>query len=111
MSGVEFWLNQLKTASRDTSGTSTVLVAARSDRGSPRLTREEIEAFCRQRGISAYLPASAKDGKGIEELIQQMQRLIHWDAKAATVTTDTFKRIKDLVLALNSSFPKKLHYK
>jgi len=53
-----------------------------------------------RRGIAAYLSTSAKAGEGIEELIQQMQDLIPWEAKPATVTTEIFKRIKDFVLDL-----------
>ena len=100
LSGVEFWLKQLKVEALPPSGTPTMLIAARIDRGTPRLTYEEIEAFCKQRGIKAYLPTSAKSGEGIEELIRQMQNLIPWDAKPATITTETFKRIKDFVLDL-----------
>ena len=108
--GVEFWLKQLQ-GSRHTpcavapvDGTrsvpTTLLVAARCDRGSATLTREELDAFCRQRGIRCYLSTSAKDGEGLDELIEQMKALIPWDAKPATVTTTTFKRIKDFVLEL-----------
>jgi small GTP-binding protein len=100
LSGVEFWLKQLKAGKRDSQGTPTVLIAARSDRGSPRLTTEELKAFCEQRGIKVYLPTSAKAGEGIEELINRMQGLIPWDDKPATVTSETFKRIKDFVLSL-----------
>ncbi len=100
LSGVEFWLKQLKVEARPPGGTPTMLIAARSDRGTPRLAEDELDAFCKQRGIKAYLPTSAKEGKGVEELIQQMQDLIPWDAKPATVTTETFKRIKDFVLHL-----------
>ncbi len=100
LNGVEFWLKQLKTGTQSSSETPTMLIAARSDRGTPRLTQEEMDAFCKQRGINACLSTSAKEGEGIEELIQQMQDLIPWDAKPATVTTDTFKRIKDFVLNL-----------
>ncbi len=100
LSGVEFWLKQLKVEASPPSGTPTILIAARSDRGTPRLTQEELVAFCKQRGIKAYLSTSAKAGEGIEELIQQMQDLIPWDDKTATVTTETFKRIKDFVLNL-----------
>ena len=103
LSGVEFWLKQLKVGMRDASGTPTVLIAARSDRGTPRLTQEELGAFCEQRGIKAYLPTSAKAGEGIEELIRHMQGLIPWDDKPATVTTETFKRIKDFVLNLKEN--------
>ena len=36
----------------------------------------------------------------MERLLKEMRRLIPWDAKPATVTTDTFKAIKDYVLKL-----------
>ncbi len=100
MSGVEFWLKQLRIDSRLSGGTPTLLIAARSDRGSSQLERKEIVAFCKDRGIKAYLSTSAKSGKGIKELVQQMQEIIPWDKKPATVTTETFKRIKDFVLSL-----------
>lgn len=98
LSGVEYWLKQLKVGRRDVAGIPTVLVAARSDRGTPRLTQKEMKEFCRKRGIKVYLPTSAKAGEGIEELIRKMQGLILWDDKPATVTTETFKQIKDFVL-------------
>ena len=81
----------------------TVLVAGRADRGTPRLTTEEIEAFCRQRGLSGYVCTSALRGDGVPELIRQTEALISWDQKPATVTTGTFKRIKDYVLGLKES--------
>ncbi len=92
--GVEFWLKQVG------SGTSTVLVPARCDRGSATLTHEELQEFCRQRGIRGCLATSAKEGEGIDELIERMKALIPWDDKPATVTTTTFKRVKDYVLEL-----------
>jgi small GTP-binding protein len=93
LSGAEFWKKQLKE-------TPAVLVAARSDRGTPRMSRAEIEAFCRERGFHAYLLTSARDGIGIDDLLANMQELVRWDDKPATVTTETFKRIKDYVLGL-----------
>lgn len=100
LSGVEFWLKQLKVEAQSSNGTPTVLIAARSDRGTPRITLEELNNFCKQRGIKAYILTSAKSGEGIEELVQQMHNMIPWDDKPATVTTETFKRIKDFVLDL-----------
>jgi len=100
LSGVEFWLKQLKVEACPPRGTPTMLIAARSDRGTPRLTQDELDAFCKQRGIKAYLSSSAKVGEGINELIQQMQNLIPWNDKPATITTETFKRIKDYLLGL-----------
>ncbi len=106
--GVEFWLKQLKVrAATPTDGKNlgppAVLVAARADRGTPRLTTEELEAYCQQRGLRGYLCTSALKGEGVEELVQHMQALIPWDDKPATVTTTTFKRIKDYVLGLKEN--------
>jgi small GTP-binding protein len=103
LAGVEFWLNQLKVGHPAGDGPPAVLIAARSDRGTPRLTQEELETFCRQRGITAYLPTSAMDGEGIDTLVERMKGLISWDDKPATVTTETFKRIKDYVLELKEN--------
>jgi hypothetical protein len=100
LAGVEFWLKQLKVGDARGGGIPTMLIAARSDRGTPRLTREELDTFCRQRGITAYQPTSAMAGEGIEALVEQMKCLIPWDIKPATVTTETFKRIKDYVLEM-----------
>lgn len=101
--GVEFWLKQLMVKAQPLSGTPSILIAARTDRGSPRMTEEELNAFCKYRGIKSYLLTSAKSGAGIEELIHYMQSIIPWDEKPATVTTETFKRIKDLVLELKEN--------
>lgn len=113
--GVEFWLKQLggqravatvadrgadEAAPSARDAFPKILVAARCDRGDARLTREDLEAFCRQRGIRAYHTTSASKGDGVEELIARMKELIQWEEKPATVTTETFKRIKDHVLAL-----------
>ena len=43
---------------------------------------------------------SAFTGLGIAELVERMKSMIPWEDKAATVTTTTFKRIKDYVLGL-----------
>lgn len=103
LSGVEYWLTQLKVKAELPNGTPTVLIAARSDRGTPRLTKEELNAFCEQRGIKACLLTSAKSGEGLEELVQQMQNMISWDDKPATVTTETFKKIKDFILEMKGN--------
>ncbi len=105
--GVEFWLKQLKAgqASRQSpDACQTILVGARADRGEARLTPGELDEFCRQRGISGgYLPTSAKEDIGLDELLQRMRVQIPWEQKSATVTTLTFKRIKDYVLKLKEN--------
>ena len=103
--GVEFWLKQLKSGKRQSQNDcQTILVGARSDRGDARLTQAELDEFCRQRGIlGGYLATSAKDDIGLDELLRRMKAQIPWEQKPATVTTLTFKRIKDYVLKLKEN--------
>ena len=98
--GVDFWLKQLQTAQ---SRCRIILVAAQTDRGTGPLTREELEVFCKRHGIAGPIATSAATGEGIKELVDRMKSLILWDEKPATVTTATFKRIKDYVLGLKEA--------
>jgi small GTP-binding protein len=99
MKGVEFWLKQLRVGGGGRTP-AAILIAARVDRGTGRLTGEELDAFCRSRGVKGWLRTSALKGLGIDDVIERLQQSIAWDDKPATVTTTTFKRIKDHVLAL-----------
>ena len=119
--GVEYWLKQLNISQslRDRSpelgsppadgaagtmpprGCLAVLVGARIDCGTTTLAREELDTFCQRRGITGgYIGTSAKSGEGLDDLVQRMKDQIDWDRKTSTVTTATFKRIKDYVLGL-----------
>ncbi|HJQ35737.1 MAG TPA: TIR domain-containing protein [Thermoanaerobaculia bacterium] len=95
--GVGFWLKQLQTAQ---SRCPIILVAAQTDRGTGPMTQEELETFCKKHNIVGPIETSALTGAGIDALVERMKSLIPWDDKPATVTTLTFKRIKDYVLGL-----------
>jgi small GTP-binding protein len=98
MKGVQFWLEQLKNKGQMP---PAVLVGARVDRGAPAVSREELEQFCQRYGVSGgYVSTSAKSNEGVEALLERLKAQIPWDEMTATVTTVTFKRIKDYVLAL-----------
>jgi len=98
LKGVEFWLDQLAGKGELP---PTILVGGRMDRGASVLSAEELEQFCQQRGIAGgYIGTSARTSEGIEPLTEVLKRLIPWDSKPATVTTATFKRIKDYVLGI-----------
>ncbi|HJQ33052.1 MAG TPA: TIR domain-containing protein [Pyrinomonadaceae bacterium] len=102
--GVEFWLKQLRSSEAGGGACPMILVGGRADRGEPRLTREELEEFCRHRGISGgYLSTSAKEGAGLKELLRRMNQQLGWEQRPVTVTTVTFKRIKDYVLGLKEA--------
>ena len=99
LSGVEFWLKQL--SRREEGARRSVLVGARVDRGTATLTAQELEDFCGQRGVTGgYVATSAMRGEGLPELMQLIKSQIPWDDMPATITTATFKRIKEYVLSL-----------
>ena len=98
LKGAQFWLEQLKGKGKLP---PAVLVGARTDRGAPALSQQELDQFCQRYGIGGgYISTSAKAGEGLEELLERLKAQIPWDEMTATVTTVTFKRIKDYVLAL-----------
>lgn len=99
LSGVDYWLNQLKR--KDKNLCNTILVGARTDRGTSTLTEAELQAFCQRNGIcGGYIPTSAVNGDGLPKLMEILKSQIPWEEMTATVTTLTFKRIKEFILAL-----------
>lgn len=105
LKGAQFWLEQLKGKGELP---PTVLVGARVDRGAPALSQAELDQFCQRYGIKGgYISTSALKGDGLDELMEIIKQQIPWDEMTATVTTVTFKRIKDYVLALKEKTDRK----
>jgi small GTP-binding protein len=102
LKGVEYWLKALR--HRRGPACHVVLVGAQVDTGDLAMTTAEIEAFCEAQGITGgYVATSALTGAGLDELVSRIRGGIQWDAMPATVTTETFKRIKEYVLELKST--------
>ncbi len=59
--------------------------------------------LCAERGIAGYVATSALCGDGLDELVGRMRAAIRWDERPTTVTTQTFKRIKNYVLELKAA--------
>ena len=98
LKGVQFWLEQLKGKGQLP---PVVLIGARVDRGAPAVSQQELDQFCQRYGIrGGYISTSASSGEGLDALLETLKAQIPWDDMTATVTTVTFKRIKDFVLAL-----------
>ena len=98
LKGVQFWLEQLKGKGQLP---PAVLVGARVDRGAPALAQQELEQFCQRYSIKGgYISTSALSGEGLDALLDTLKAQIPWDEMTATVTTVTFKSIKDYVLSL-----------
>ena len=101
LSGVDYWLKHLEDEQHSC---RIILVAARSDVSQSPLSLSDIQAFCRERNIDGgFVVTSAKLGEGIDTLLNLIRQQIGWDAKPTTVTTQTFKRIKDYVLNLKAN--------
>ena len=102
--GVDYWLRQFgTTAGQPAAGgrrPEVILVAARADRGAARLTADEIDQFCAERGIRSHVLTSALAGDGLTDLVTRMRGAVDWESRPTTVTTATFKWIKDAVLGL-----------
>ncbi len=98
LKGVVFWLEQLAGKKRLP---PSVLVGGRLDRGTLALSQDDIDQFCQLHGISGgYIGTSAKNVIGIDKLLSTIKTLISWEQMTTTVTTATFKRVKDFVLDL-----------
>src|SRR5947209_16075037 len=101
LAGVDYWLKQLMHEQQ--SRCRTILVAARSDVSQMSISASELEAYCHTRGISGgFIATSAKTNAGMEALLERVRQQIDWDAKPTTITTETFKRVKNYVLELKA---------
>lgn len=99
--GVEFWLKQLHNGRP--ASCPIILVGARVDRGEARLTQEELEAFCRQRGLSGgYLATSAKDNIGLAEMMTAVGHLANYGYMQVLRTSQGDERLLLLPELLNN---------
>jgi small GTP-binding protein len=98
--GVGFWVKQRQAGQ---SRCPIILVAAQTDRGTCSLAPDELNAFCKKQGIVGPIATSSLTGLGFDELVGRMKSMIPWDDKPPTVTTTTFKKIKDYVLGLKET--------
>lgn len=97
---IEYWLAQL---SHNDNPPKSVLVAARTDVSKMTISQEELEQFCHEHDISGgFIATSAKSNEGVDLLLALIRSQIDWDRKPATITTETFKQIKERVLKLKS---------
>ncbi|MBV6505698.1 MAG: hypothetical protein ILNGONEN_01262 [Syntrophorhabdaceae bacterium] len=100
LAGVEYWLKML--LHRKERPCQKILVGTQSDRRTHPVTPEEkklFEAFCKNFDVTGgYVITSAFDETGVDELIGRMKKEIVWDNMPTTVTTATFKKIKEYVL-------------
>ena len=92
------WDRDLARASRQ--AFSKLLVAGRVDAGGLRVSRSQVDAFCKERGFNGFLETSAKSGAGCAEFKQAILDGIRWDEIPCRTTLVLFKRLKDEIVRL-----------
>lgn len=97
LKSVAYWLRQLD---RHTTGDAgSLLVGAKMDRAGLTVSRTKLESFCSDNNISGgFVETSAATGDGVDVLMDRIRNTIDWNSIRPTITTATFKRVKDFVL-------------
>ena len=95
-SGVAYWSAALDQASRG-APLVKLLVAARTDRGGPSVSRQRIEEVLTRYGFAGFLETSAELCRGIEELQDEIRRRIDWKALPAISAPALFAEIQGFV--------------
>jgi small GTP-binding protein len=77
-----------------------VLAAGRVDAGGLRVSRNQVEAFAKERGFAGYLETSAKTNVGCRELKDAILTGIRWADIPWRSSPTLFKRLKEEILRL-----------
>ncbi len=101
--GVHHWDRALRTAARAQQGSGIrmkkFLVAARTDRGGPPVSKPRIEALTKELGFDRYFETSAREGWDIPELAQAIKQAIDWEALPEVSSTELFQQIKRFLVS------------
>jgi small GTP-binding protein len=96
--GISHWVRALRMAQHIQGKTAfpvkKLLVAARIDRGTVKISRERIDAIVQKWGFDGYFETSALKGTNVSSLIAAIKRAIDWDHLPKVTSTDLFRHIK-----------------
>jgi GTPase SAR1 family protein len=99
--GVNHWARALGQAQilreADSPAAPWLLVAARLDRGGPKVSNERVEKLMTSIGFSGYYETSAKAGWGIDELRRGILASIDWESLPQVSSTELFDAIKQFI--------------
>jgi GTPase SAR1 family protein/energy-coupling factor transporter ATP-binding protein EcfA2/transcription elongation factor Elf1 len=106
--GVRHWARALKQAALARDGSAhepkIFLVAARTDRGGPGVSRERVQQMTAECGFEGqYFETSAREGRGIAELRQAIRDAISWEELPRVSSSALFYRIKEFLIAEKAS--------
>jgi small GTP-binding protein len=95
--GVSYWAQALNEATRGHS-LKKFLVASRTDRGGPKVSRERIDEVLRRYGFDGYFETSAKRGTGVTEMSQAVLSAIEWDELPRVSTNELFLAARNFLV-------------
>ncbi len=98
LAGLAEWDRMMTRASKKSF--AKLLVAGRCDRGGTMISHELIEQFRKDHEFGPYLETSAHTGDGCEKLAQAIVASIDWGAIPYTVSPDTFRKLKEVVVLI-----------
>ena len=106
--GVRHWARALKQAALAQNGRAhepkIFLIAARTDRGGPGVSRERVQQIIGECGFEGqYFETSAREGRGIAELRQAIHDAIPWEELPRVNSSALFYRIKEFLIAEKAS--------
>jgi GTPase SAR1 family protein len=100
--GVRYWDRALRQAQRVQSeaipATQKYLVAARVDVGRIGASTDRVELLRQELDFDRYFATSAKQGWGIQELLDTIRNSINWDALPTVSSTELFQNIKTFLV-------------
>jgi GTPase SAR1 family protein len=99
LAGIGYWARALQHAQAAGGDTlPTFLVGGRTDRGVVGVSDERLSEVVAEFGFRGYLPTSAKEGWGIEELRAAVLAAIDWDRMPGVTSSALFAAAKSFVL-------------
>jgi GTPase SAR1 family protein len=106
-SGVRHWDRALRQAHRfrgsSGEGLRKYLVAARTDVGAVAVSKERIVNLVRELGFAEYFETSAKEGWGIQSLIDAIRDGVDWDSLPTVSSNTLFQEIKSFLVTKKES--------
>jgi small GTP-binding protein len=98
LAGLAEWDRMLTRAARKPF--AKLLVAGRCDRGGAMISQDLIDQFRKDHQFGPYLDTSALTGLGCDALTEAIVGLIDWDAIPYTVSPDTFRKLKEVIVRI-----------
>ena len=98
LAGLAEWDRMMTRAARKPF--AKLLVAGRCDRGGTMISRGLIDQFRQDHQFGPYIETSAQTGLGCDELARAIVGHIDWDAIPYTVSSDTFRKLKEVIVRI-----------